>query len=258
MDTIERARELGMAGLVAFGRGSFEEAHAAFAEAEALVHSPVFQVYQARCLIQLGRVAEARALLQEVSAASSFPQEPGAWKRARAAARSELVGLPEASAIDPEAPQPIRSPTPDRSPLGAEHQDDSAQIAAETPTRPARAPGPRRWTGYERGAAAAYGTGGAGFLTAIVSGAFALAKASELKANCLEGSCRPEDEHLAWEATDLAHLATVGVIVGAVGGVTGTALLLLRSKRGARPATAQGGEIWCAPLGLGVTVGARF
>ncbi len=70
---VDRAREIGLQGLAAFGRGKFAEALELFAQAEELAHSPVFQVYMARCLLELSRPVEARALFARIVRGTAQP-----------------------------------------------------------------------------------------------------------------------------------------------------------------------------------------
>ncbi|WP_437637781.1 tetratricopeptide repeat protein [Sorangium sp. So ce854] len=76
-----------------FNAGRYEEALAAFQDAEAQVHAPPFLLYAARSCEKLGRLIEARSLYQRIvdePLAASAPQE---FQQAQADARAELAAL---------------------------------------------------------------------------------------------------------------------------------------------------------------------
>jgi Tetratricopeptide repeat len=89
------ALRLGHDGLKLFEAQRFNEAHAQFAAAERLAHSPVFLLYMARCRYKTGKLLEARALLARVSAEPVPEDAPEAWRRAVSDARAEHSSLLE-------------------------------------------------------------------------------------------------------------------------------------------------------------------
>lgn len=87
------ARDLADKGLDLFEAGRFEEALAAFREAEALVHAPPFLLWSARSCEKLGRLLEARAFYQRIVDETLAADAPAAFQQAQADARVELAAL---------------------------------------------------------------------------------------------------------------------------------------------------------------------
>lgn len=83
------ARTKGEEGLSLFKDSRWEEAHAAFAEADRLFHAPTLVLYMARCRRSQGRLLESKALFDKVLAEPVPPNAPPAFKNAVAAAHSE-------------------------------------------------------------------------------------------------------------------------------------------------------------------------
>lgn len=83
----------GEQALVAFERREWEQALTSFREADALYHSPVFTLYQARALKELARLTEAVALLKKASDELLPEGAPESWLRAKSDAASELHEL---------------------------------------------------------------------------------------------------------------------------------------------------------------------
>jgi hypothetical protein len=92
-DPGERAVEIGRAALEAYSRADWDMAYAGFAEAEALVHSPVFVLYMARCQRNRGRLLEARRLLRSAAQEQLAPDAAAPWSQAVVAAHAELGAL---------------------------------------------------------------------------------------------------------------------------------------------------------------------
>lgn len=87
------ALSLGHAGLAHFSEGRFSEALDAFSRAEARMHSPVFVLYQARALKELGLLLEARRVYHAGASEDFEGAPPDAWVRARADALREMREL---------------------------------------------------------------------------------------------------------------------------------------------------------------------
>ncbi len=94
---IEKGRE----GVALYEQGKWQEALERFSEADRLYHSPVFVLYSARSLRNLGRLLEARAVLRRLVDEKLDDAAPDAWKEAQGDARAEL------SALEPEIPSVI-------------------------------------------------------------------------------------------------------------------------------------------------------
>jgi hypothetical protein len=91
--TSAAAIERGNEGVTLFEAGRWNEALARFTEAEGLYHSPVFVLYTARTLRNVGRLREARETYRRLLSETLAPSAPGPWKQAQADARSELSAL---------------------------------------------------------------------------------------------------------------------------------------------------------------------
>src|SRR5690242_10010962 len=85
-----RAIEKGKDALALYEAGNWSGALEAFREADTLFHSPVFALYTARSLRQLGRLLEARAALERLSNETLSASAPAPWLKAQADARLEL------------------------------------------------------------------------------------------------------------------------------------------------------------------------
>ncbi len=88
-----RAIAEGKEGVALFEEQKWPAALEHFRRAEALFHSPVFVLYAARSLRRLGRLREARALLEGLARESLDATAPVPWQNARAAAELELTEL---------------------------------------------------------------------------------------------------------------------------------------------------------------------
>jgi hypothetical protein len=89
----ERALVRGNAALELYRTGAWIGAHAAFSEAEALAHSPVFVLYMARSLRNAGRWLEARKLFASLAHERITADSPQAWRDAVTEGDDELRQL---------------------------------------------------------------------------------------------------------------------------------------------------------------------
>jgi hypothetical protein len=83
----------GEQAMAAFDRQEWEQALAAFREADKLYHSPVFTLYEARSLKALARMTEAAALLDAARNEQLPAGAPASWYEAKNEAASELLTL---------------------------------------------------------------------------------------------------------------------------------------------------------------------
>jgi hypothetical protein len=88
-----KAIEKGREGVALYEQGKWQEALERFNEADRLYHSPVFALYSARSLRNLGRLLEARAVLRRLVDEKLDGAAPDAWKEAQGDARAELSAL---------------------------------------------------------------------------------------------------------------------------------------------------------------------
>ena len=226
----ERARDLGRTGLDAYGQGDFERALDLFRKAEALAHSPVFQLYAARSLRQLGQLEKARAEFEAILATTPSEGAPDAWLRARSSAEDELAALPSPTSQEPPKTEGDKS-------FDADGHVVSVATGEMPPpgSHPEPAPKQSFWkraTPAKRGAMVAFGVGAVGLVFSAITGGMAVAESMAIKANCVDNVCPAEDRPRAEYATDLANLATIGAGVALAGGVTGAVLWFLPHRDG--------------------------
>lgn len=262
----------GHRGLENYKAGRFALAEEDFRAAEALAHSPVFLLYQARSQREQGRLLSARKLLRKCIEEEVSPSTPHAWKVAVDEAGSELsrlgaeiptlsitltggfvppVALRAGSAtmkledsradweLDPGLYEVVArdaSGTEVILPLLLQKEQD-AKLEFSFPEVSGSVRTfpevPRMATrNYKRGAHAAFVLGASGLIFSAVAGTIAWSEAERIKRNCDGTSCRPEDEEHAHNARRWANLSTVGATVGAIGVGTGVGLLFYPSNRG--------------------------
>lgn len=92
----ERALELGRRGLGEYEAQKWAECARSFEEAEKLSHSPVLELYQARCLRGEKKLLRARELMRRVASASVAEDAPGPFRQAKIDAQAELALLERA------------------------------------------------------------------------------------------------------------------------------------------------------------------
>jgi hypothetical protein len=86
----DRAVALGREGVTLYNEQRWMEAYDRFALAERTTHSPVFQLYMARCKRNLGALLEAEDVFRTVGSAKLAEDAPKAWHQARLEAQAEL------------------------------------------------------------------------------------------------------------------------------------------------------------------------
>ncbi len=91
--TGEQAIALGREALELYSAQKFTECADKFASAQALSPSPVFQLYEARCLRGAGKYLGARERMRAVTAAAVAEDAPGPWRQAVLDAKAELPQL---------------------------------------------------------------------------------------------------------------------------------------------------------------------
>jgi hypothetical protein len=92
-DRVADALSLGRGAMAAYESGDFASAADKFAAAEAAAHSPVFMLYRGRALTKLGKLLEARPLLERAGTESLSPESPQPWVDAAREAQQELLDL---------------------------------------------------------------------------------------------------------------------------------------------------------------------
>lgn len=92
-EATRRALLRGHEALVAYEKGDYSAAFGLFGQAEALAHSPVFLLYQARAAEKQGGWLLARALLSHCASEPLQKGAPPAWRNALRSASAELLLL---------------------------------------------------------------------------------------------------------------------------------------------------------------------
>jgi hypothetical protein len=88
-----RAIQAGEAGIALYEQGKWNDALERFRTAEALYHSPVFVLYQARSQRNAGHLLEARETFRRLLAEKLEETAPALWKQAQRDGATELAAL---------------------------------------------------------------------------------------------------------------------------------------------------------------------
>jgi hypothetical protein len=268
----DRAVELGRHGLAAFQAGKWLEAHAKFAEANALSASPVFVLYMARSLRNAGRLLEARVHMRSVRDMPVAPGAPESWHQAHRDARAELEALetsipsivialkssstggaaitvddaPQALgrriALDPGAHSVVaRAGAREVTRTIVLRAGAHEEVTLELPDERAgagrhgdRDRTPRAVAGPLFPGVLALGVGAAGLGVGAVTGAIALGRAGDAKDRCPNDLCRDADRKTNDADVAAANdLATVSTVAFAIGGAaTAAGVVLLLTRPG--------------------------
>ncbi len=241
-------------------KGRFEAAAELFDKADRVVHSPVFVLFRAEALEKLGRLVEARRLLQSIADETLAPDAPEAFRSAQAQARERgaaldakiptvtirVRGAPTALALDGEAVplDALRRPIPldpGSHSVRAEGDGDSDERRFEagegdrlTIALTLAAPEPPdagvpNWVWPT----IAYGVGGAGLIVGTISGIVFLGKLGDLEDRCAsdgdgdDRNCPPEAQADGDAVATLGNVSTAGWVIAGVGIAAGTALLFI-------------------------------
>jgi hypothetical protein len=90
-----RSVEKADAGLALYEKRDWSGSLASFREAEALYHSPVYVLYMAKCLEQLGHFTEAKREYERVAGEVLPPSAPEPWQKAKDEGKTALSSLDE-------------------------------------------------------------------------------------------------------------------------------------------------------------------
>jgi hypothetical protein len=89
----QQAIEIGQTGLELYENGQYSVALERFRTAARISHSPVFMLYEARCLDKLGRLLEAQRTYGELAVEELPADAPAAWRAAISDGARELSQL---------------------------------------------------------------------------------------------------------------------------------------------------------------------
>jgi hypothetical protein len=277
-DPKEMARRHGEEALALHAAGEFGEAYEKFAMAERIVHSPVFVVWMARSARAMGALLDAKRLYQQV-AGEVLPRDASPnWTQAKEEAATELAQLApripsvqvrfregsprgviilDGSRIEENA---IVEVDPGEHEIWATKKGYHAEkqrvrleegqprlvveLTMTGPRTSGDAPAPE---GPSEGSvvpgAVTLGVGLGGVVAGIVTGAYALVLAGEVKDGCLGNRCLASDEDKASDADALARASTGLSIAGGVVGAVGVVLVVVRPG-GSTFAAARAGPTW--------------
>jgi hypothetical protein len=255
----DRARALGHEGLELYNKGNWAEARVKFAEAERLVHSPVFVLYLARSARSSGDLAAAKEAYERLAKEVLPSGSPAPWVSAVESGQNELKELgkrlapPGATASAapsgesaPTTPLPTAAlqtatlPTATAGPTAAPAVT-SAAISSAAKAASAGPPGPApdgREPGPLAPGLAALGLGAVGIGVGIGTFVHAKSLADDVNQKCISDSnCSDSDLVNKQPAIDFANGATAAFIAGGVAIAAGVVLLIARP--GGKPAAAK-------------------
>jgi hypothetical protein len=230
LDRNAEAVRRGQEGIEAFAAGDLESASRAFADAEALAHSPVFLLYQARVRVQAGALEEALGLYTRVLTETPSEGAPDAWRVAAAQAKTEADAVRARLATSEAATERTtgpKSPTP-----------------ATAPRVEPRAPA----AGMRRATQVALVASAAGAVVGVGAGLIALLSMRPVNERCArDGACDAADSRIVDDVKAWSRAADVGFVIAGTGLATAGVLWWLT------PAPATGGTV-----GFGVAATGRF
>jgi hypothetical protein len=151
------------------------------------------------------------------------------WKHAEL-----TVKVPDAGAVD--GPVTLEKDT------GGAVPPVPAQTPTPNPAQPTRQPDVPPDNGSSSGGKSilpwvAFGVGGVGLVTGVVTGVIAMGDHSSLQKNCPGGTCPPSQYSNVDGYHTMSLLSTVGFVVAGVGAAAGVTLWLLQPKTETPPAT---------------------
>jgi hypothetical protein len=235
LDRNAEAVRRGQEGIEAFAAGDLEAASRAFADAEALAHSPVFLLYQARVRVQAGALEEALDLYARVLTETLSEGAPDAWRVAAAQAKTEADDVRARLAAREAATE--RAPAPPAPP-----RTEAARVAA-LHVEP-RAPG----AGMRRATQVALVASVAGAVVGVGAGLIALLRMRPVNERCArDGACHAADSRIVDDVKAWSRAADVGFVIAGTGLATAGVLWWLT------PTPATGGTV-----GFGVAATGRF
>lgn len=250
-DDNERALAAAYEAEQMFVQGRWDDAFKRYAEADAIVHSPAFVLYMARCRRNAGRLIEARDLYNRVTGEALPSDAPQAFRTAVEEARDELgrMKIPVAIiVVDSEAEltvdgvarepnQPIELDPGQytaRATLGDHAADKTFTLGEGGAMRVRLDLGADNVVsdaaiedddGTMAPSIVAFSIGGVGLALGIITGIIAAMNADEIKKNCIGNSCLMEDADKLSTTQTLAAVSTVGFVVGGVGTAAGAVFL---------------------------------
>lgn len=227
-DAGSRAVALGREGIQLYEAGRWAEAEAKLTEAEAVLHSPVFLLYIARCRRHAGRLLDARDAYRRSVDEQLAPTAPPAWRQALVDARAELSVLEEEIARD-RAKATDAATVPPSTPVAPSTPASPPRPAPPPPPPPAAPPREGSWVP----GAVVLGVGVVGLGVGAATGLVALGESGEVDDACPGGVCPSgvapgaHDAQLE-DARTMADVSTVAFIAGGVLSAAGIVLIVVR------------------------------
>jgi len=260
-------------------KGLYVDAIDLFRKADARFHSPMFTVFIARCQDKLGRPADALANMERAANEQLADYAPASFRKAQDEARAAIPALMmRVPTVTVDAAggsgatlvidgKPAAFGTPVRLNPGnhqvvamsaGESQKQEVSLAEGQAENLRFEFGVDQVTGADNDTGASYvapgiafGVGGVGLLIGAVAGGIFIGRADEHKEACSDdGVCPPELAAEGEEIRTLGDVSTAGFVIGGVGLVTGTVLMIVTSTdSGGEPAALRLG-----PTGASLTV----
>lgn len=287
--SLTAARALGEEGLKLFDAGNYSQALERFEKADAVLHVPTINLYAARCLEKLGRLADALRRYGEVTRAELSGTSPPAFKQAQIDAEKEM------SALAPRVPslmivlegdpaevsvtidgQPVDltllneknllNPGPHhieakRGDKKVEHDIELAEGESKTtvlklPPRPKAEPALTHFMDPELAKTLGFvglGIGAAGLAAWGITGGLAFSQQDDLKKiGCENGRCPPGSSPGTY--TPLRIASAVSFYTGLAATAAGLVLLItLPSKESSSQSNQNALQLWISPQQAGLS-----
>ena len=267
------AVQLGHDGLALYQRGEWQRAFSRFEEANAVMSSPVFLLYMARCRRNLSQLREAVALLEQLLTQDIQSDAPPAWSNALHDAKAELEALRRRVPTLRVAGKHLRTASIDGQPIQPdlavalnpgnhivsgssldghfdiktlrldEGEQDVVVTLSFEPHPPAqRPPGvlspekrPRPDRAYRNAAWITAGAALTAALVGVVTGLDAKARVDSLRERCGDAPCPKELQDDADRARLLANVSTAAFGIAGANAVFSVTFVLLPQPAPASP-----------------------
>lgn len=216
----DTARKLAKQGFDAMRAGKYKEAAELFRRADMVFHAPTLVLQLGHAAAKAGSLLEARAAYQRVVDEELAPGAPIEFVDAQAEAQASLQALPKVDIPSQTKPTAAAPELPTKE---------------EGPARPPPAPPALRPSPYYAPAVAAFAVGGIFAGVGLVAGALRAEKNDDIWAQCKGDICPKTLEPEIDTAKTLGRVALSGLIVGGVGVITGSILLVTRNAGGSEP-----------------------
>lgn len=260
----DTATDIGKMALSLFSSGKFREAYETFQTADRMEHSPVFELYMARCKRSAGELLAARPIFEKVANEQLAEGASPNWQNAKADATKELadldaktpsievlagdqlgvkatldgadVELAKAIKVDPgdhvvkatkAAEAPIEKKVHVVEGQPTEHVTIAFPVAIVAPPNKGTPAGEQDKSSWPSGGWF-LGGGGVALAAGVIMGSAALSMAGDVNGACVNHECFKADEPKANTAKTLGVVSTIAFITGGALATTGVVLLIVK------------------------------